>query len=380
MTAKAWRLPVLAEMLDRDTGRAEDSQAQAQKEIIEKTLADFGYTIEIQAIHEGPMVTQFGLKPGPDTRLSKIKGLDQDLALALSGLPVQIAEPTPDYPSLRLIVPKQQRRLVRMRRLLESDAFKESHGNLKIALGLDAFGQPVVIDLTEMPHLLIGGMTGSGKSMCLNGMIAGLLCIYRPDQVQFLLIDPAQVELKQYNGIPHLFGSIVTDSETVVEALETANKEINRRFTEFSKLGMRDLLTYNRRAPHVGRQLYPYLVIIIDNLVDLMMRHPTKVENNLTRIAAMGRSAGVHLVFATQRSNVEIVSGAIKANASVRIAFQVTSNIDSRLILDGSGAEELRGPGDMLYRAPTTNQPQRVQGVFVSDAEIIKLVRFWRRQ
>ncbi len=380
MAKKRWRLPALDKILEAVPPRSASDSVQSQRQIIEKTLADFGYPVQVDSMYEGPMVTQFSLTPGPETQLSKIKSLDVDLALALDGLPVQVEEPSPDHPRMRLIVGRARTRLVRLREVLETSAFRQSDATLKVGLGIDSFGQPVVIDLTEMPHLLIGGTTGAGKSVCINAMLTGLLCTYTPTELQLLLIDPAQVELKQYSGLPHLLAPVVTDSEVVVEMLQTSNKEINRRFTEFSKLGVRDLSAYNRRAPHVGRQRYPYLLIVIDNLIDLMLRHPTKVENALTRIAAMGRGAGVHLIFATQRSNVDIVAGAIKANAAGRIAFRVTSNTDSRLILDASGAEDLLNEGELLYRAPNTNQTRRVQGAYVSDVEIERLVAFWRGQ
>ena len=376
---RPWKIPPIGEILDDFRTETGPTKVSRQMVTLEKALAELGVEARIRKVYKGPTVTQFGLEPGPEVQISKIKNLDNDLALALCA-PVAIEEPGPGHPYVRIVVADEYRTQVKLRRILESSVFQQKEGLLKVGLGLDTFGEPVVIDLTALPHLLIGGATGSGKSVCINGMIAGLLCTYSPDWVQFLMIDPAQVELKHYEGIPHLFAPVVVESEQVVEALHAMNQEINRRYTEFSKRGVRDLLSYNQSAIHLDRAAFPYLVIIIDNLADLMIDAPGEVEPALTRIAAMGRGAGIHLIFATQRSNVELVAGALKANLAGRIAFKVVSSIDSRLILDSSGAENLFGPGDLLYKGPDIPIPERVQGVYVSDQELDRIVRFWQRQ
>ncbi len=380
MVKSAGQLPPISDILDDRAVAHTESNAQKQILIIEKILAELGTEASVVDVYEGPTVTQFRLAPGPEVKLSQLKSLDQDLALALSGVPVQIAEPSPDHPYARIIVAKQRRTTVRLRAILESAEFERADGLLKIGLGLDTFGTPLVVDLTTLPHLLIGGTTGSGKSVCINAIISGLLCLYLPEQVQFLMIDPLRVELKKYDGLPHLFCPVITESAQVIEALDAANQEINRRFTELSKLGVRNLAAYNRRAPHANKNTLPYLIVVIDNLVDLMMRAPKEIEQALVRLAAMGRSAGTHLVFATQRSNVDIVAGAIKANASGRIAFRVTSSADSQLILDMAGAEELSGEGDMLFKSPEFPTPRRAQGVYVAEAELDRISGFWRRR
>ena len=380
MAHQAWPMPPLKEILDDVVPDVDQAVAKQQAFAIEKVLSELGAAVQVREVQQGPTLTQFSLKPGPDVKINQIKKLDQDLALTLSGLPVYLEDPTPFSPYLKLVIPNQRHRTVPLRQVLESAIFQKKAGRLKIALGLNSSSAPVVIDLAEMPHLLIGGMTGSGKSVCLNALIAGLLCSYAPDHLQLALIDPLQIELKQYSGIPHLIAPVVTQSDKVLEVLQAINAELDRRFTTFSKLSARDLPAYNQAAGRSGQEKIPYLAIFIDNLVDLMLRAAADVEPALTRIAAMGRSAGVHLIFATQRSNVDIVTGAIKANASGRVAFQVSSSADSRLILDASGAEDLFGAGDMLYKAPNTTILQRVQGVYVSEGELKRLVRFWRRQ
>jgi S-DNA-T family DNA segregation ATPase FtsK/SpoIIIE len=277
-----------------------------------------------------------------------------------------------------VIVPNFQTTTVNLRRLLESPVFQQKEGLLKVGLGVDTFDQPVVLVLATLPHLLIGGTTGSGKSVCLNGMIASLLCTYPPAVVRLVLIDPLQVELKHYEGVPHLLVPVTTNADQVLNVLASLNTEIARRFTDFSKRGVREIKTYNQQAAALDQELMPYLVIFVDNLTDLMLTQPREIEQGLSRIAAMGRGAGVHLVIATQRSNVDVVSGAIKANASGRIAFRVVDSADSRLILDTSGAEDLLGPGDMLYKTPDVPLPRRAQGVYVTESELGRIVRFWR--
>lgn len=378
MTNRREPLPPLDKILDDSEISGDKTKVGAQAQLIEQNLAALGFEVSVRDVRQGPTLTQFSLKPGPEVKISQIKKLDKDLALGLSGLPVYIEDPTPNYPYLRLIIPNQQTIAVKLRRVLESPVFQQKEGVLKVGLGVDTFDQPVVIDLAGLPHLLIGGTTGSGKSVCLNGMIANILCTYPPQMVRLVLIDPLQVELKHYEGIPHLLVPVTTKAEQVLNVLASLNTEITRRFSHFSKRGVREIKAYNQQATALNQEQMPYIVIFIDNLTDLMLDNPREMEQSLSRIAAMGRGAGVHLIFATQRSNVDVVSGALKANASGRIAFHVVDSADSRLILDAAGAEDLLGPGDMLYKTPDTPFPRRAQGVYVSETELGRIIKFWQ--
>jgi S-DNA-T family DNA segregation ATPase FtsK/SpoIIIE len=380
MTQQSYELPDLDHILDHQAEESDTTTSAQQKQVIEQTLAAFGLTVKVGDVRTGPTLTQFGLKLGSETKISHVKRLDQDLSLALAGRPVWLEDPTPNYPYLRLVILNEQPVPVSLRQVLTPPAYQKQSGHLKVGLGLDSFARPLTIDLAEMPHLLIGGMTGSGKSTCLNAMLASLLCAYPPDVLHLALIDPLRIELEAYGGIPHLFAPLASRLRPVVDLLEGLNSAIDRRFTGFSKLGLRNILAYNQQARQTGREPLPYLVVLVDNLTDLILRSGQEIEPLLTRLAAMGRGAGVHLVIATQRSNVEIVSGALKANATARIAFKVTSNADSRLILDATGAENLFGPGDMLYKAPNAGLLQRVQGTRPSPAEIDRLIGYWQHQ
>ncbi|MDX1521591.1 MAG: DNA translocase FtsK [Anaerolineae bacterium] len=379
MAAQQYTLPPIEQILDPVEVNPDPTIVQAQKQIIEKTLAELGVEVRVGDMRTGPTLTQFGIKPGPEVKVSQIRKLTDDLALALGGLPVRLEDPTANYPYLRLIIPAPQHNGVKLRQLFDSPLLQKQSGGLKVGLGVDTFTRPVVIDLTTLPHLLIGGTTGSGKSVCLNTMIAGLLCRHSPQQIQLLLIDPLQIELSHFGGIPHLLVPVVSRTDQVIDALNAVINEMERRFTNLSKLGVRDVAAYNQQAAHTNRPPIPYIAIFLDNLTDLMQAAGKEVTQALTRIAAMGRSAGIHLVIATQRSNVDVVTGALKANAPARIAFRVLDSADSRLILDAAGAEELFGAGDMLYRAPNSSLLQRIQGVQVSDDELKRIVNHWQR-
>ncbi len=371
------QLPPIDRILDTPQSGIDKTVATDQAKRIETSLADFGLEVTVRDIRQGPTLTQFSLKPGPNVKVNQIKKLSPDLALALSGLPITLEDPTANYPFLRMIVPNNQRDLVRLRPILESAAFQKHKGVLKVGLGVDTFDQHIIIDLASLPHLLIGGSTGSGKSMCLNGIVASLLCTYTPKYLRLVLIDPLQIELKQFGAIPHLLVPVASQAEQILNVLASLNTEVNRRYTAFSKRAVRSIEGYNQQIATTDEEKMPYLVIIIDNLTDLMLASAREIEQALSRITAMGRGAGIHLVFATQRSNVDVVSGAIKANASGRIAFRVVNSADSRLILDTSGAEDLYGPGDMLYKTSEVPIPQRGQGVYVSERELVRLTGFW---
>lgn len=353
-----------------------ETEAHAQVEIIEKTLGELGIAAEVRNIHYGPRLTQFTLKTGHPGEVANIIKAEADLAVALSGSLAQIEEPDPRYPYLRIIVENHGRPDVRLRRILESPTFQHAPGAIKIGLGLDTFGGAVVIDLAGLPHLLIGGTTGSGKSVCINATIASLLSVYRPEEVRLLLIDPLRVELEKYEGLPHLATPVVSRTRDVPDILNQVIEEIERRYITFSQAGVRDIAAYNRQA---ARKL-AYLIIIIDNLLDLLQVASKDIEQALTRIAQKARGAGVHLILATVRANTGTVSGTIKANFPGRIAFRVTDRAESQQILDAGGAEKLLGQGDMLYKSPQTNFIQRVQGMYVTEEELQRITHFWRQR
>jgi S-DNA-T family DNA segregation ATPase FtsK/SpoIIIE len=311
-------------------------------------------------------------------RVSRIVSLSNDLALALAAAPIRIEAPIPGRPYVGLEVPNSTTNLVTLRSLMESERFQRARGPLKLALGQDVSGRPVVSDLTTMPHLLIAGATGSGKSVCINALVACLISVHTPQTLRLLMIDPKMVELVNYNGIPHLLAPVVTELEKVISVLSWATREMDRRYKLFAKEGTRNIVGFNEKMVREGKEILPYIIIIIDELADLMMMAPDEVERTITRIAQMARATGMHLIIATQRPSVDVVTGLIKANFPARIAFAVTSQIDSRVILDTPGAERLLGKGDMLYMAADSAKLQRLQGVFVSDQELVRLTRFWK--
>ncbi len=380
MTNQPWQLPDIPQILDAVPPKTGQPNVLRQKRILEATLADFGFEIKVHQVQQGPRVTLFSLIPAADTQLTKIKNLDQDLAVALSGAAVKIAMPTSRQPNVVILVPHSgggQESTIKLRQVLNTPIFRKGPGRLKVGLGLDIIGRPVTIDLAEMPHLLIGGTTGSGKSVCLHAIIAGLLCTYPPNLLQLLLIDPLTIELRDYNHLPHLFAPVVTRSTQALDTLGTVSTVIDRRYQIFSEHRARDIVTYNQKLSQLGQDNIPYIVIIIDNVFDLLMTSTKEVEQIITRMAQRARGAGVHLILSTPRAETSALSGTIKANFPGRIAFRVMGPAESRLILDQSGAEDLLEPGDMLLKAPNTTELQRVQGAFVSEAERRRIVEFW---
>ena len=386
-------LPPL-EILDRASPKAfEEGEVRRKARIIEETLEGFGLPVKVVEINRGPAVTQYGVEPGlierkvrngeasySRVRVSKITSLVNDIALALAAAPIRIEAPVPGRSVVGIEVPNDEIALVSLRSIMESDGFSKVKSPLRIALGQDVSGQPVVADLAKMPHLLIAGATGSGKSVCINAIVSCLLLNNPPEQLQLLLIDPKMVELTAYNGIPHLMAEVVIEVEQVVAALTWVTRIMEERYKLFSQHRARNIEDYNNK---VGRkadaEALPYIVVVIDELADLMMGAPVEVEWAICRIAQMARATGIHLVLATQRPSVDVVTGLIKANFPARISFQVTSQVDSRVMLDVNGAETLLGRGDMLFMAPDSARLQRVQGCYVSDKEIGQLVEFWRR-
>ncbi len=388
-----WRLPRVEDILDDfgNTDLTEEDLAE-RAHIIEDTLGSFGVPVTVVEVNKGPVVTQFGLRPGYITRkvrgeekrmkvrVSKIQALSNDLSLALAASPIRIEAPVPGRNIVGLEVPNASVAMVSLRSILESEEFKRLKAPLRVCLGQDVSGSPVAASLARMPHLLIAGATGSGKSVCVNAVICSLLFRYTPDELRFVMVDPKRVELTGYNGIPHLVDSVVTEIEKVVGVLHWATTEMDRRYKDLEKAGARNVDTYNAKRQAEGKAILPYIVIIIDELADIMMMAPDDVERSLVRIAQMARATGIHLVIATQRPSVNVVTGLIKANFPSRVAFAVTSQIDSRVILDIPGAERLLGSGDMLFMRPDSAKLARLQGAFVSDVEVNRLARYWRGQ
>ena len=384
-------LPSL-DLLDKTSPRTwEESEIRRNAKIIEETLASFGLPVKVVEINHGPAVTQYGVEPGlierrdrrgeltfSRVRVSKISALVKDLALALAADPLRIEAPVPGRSMLGIEVPNREIAIVSLRSVMESEVFSKMKRRLKIALGQDITGTPLVADLAAMPHLLIAGATGSGKSVCINAIICSLLFNNTPEQLRLLLIDPKMVELTGYNGVPHLLSPVVTDLEHVVGALTWVTRLMEERYRQFSKHRVRNIQEFNRKiARKDGIEELPYLVVVVDELADLMMSAPTEVEWAICRIAQMARATGIHLIIATQRPSVDVVTGLIKANFPARISFAVSSQVDSRVIIDSAGAETLLGRGDMLFIAPDSPRAVRVQGCYVSDNEISKLVQFW---
>jgi len=395
VSSTPWQLPDIRDIFEEaEEGEVGTEEIRQRSRIIEETLASFGVPARVVEVNRGPTVTQYGVQPGyiervdrktgtvrrERVKVSRIVALQNDLALALAAAPIRIQAPVPGKPYVGIEVPNRRTSLVTLRSVLESEVWRTFKGRLKIALGRDVAGQPVAADLARMPHLLIAGATGSGKSVCINAIICCLMATHTPDEVRFILIDPKRVELTVYNGAPHVIGDVVTDTDMVVDVLQWAVREMERRYLLFSEHRVRDIVRYNQKARRTGGEPLPYIVIIIDELADLMLAAPDEVERAVVRLAQMARATGIHLVVATQRPSVDVVTGLIKANFPARIAFAVTSQVDSRVILDTPGAEQLLGQGDMLFLPPDSSKLARLQGVFVSDREIQRLVAFWKAQ
>ena len=377
-----------------------DETLQAMSRQVELKLHDFGVEVEVVAVHAGPVITRFELQPAPGVKVSQISSLAKDLARALSTVSVRVVEVIPGKSVIGLEVPNEVRELVTLGEVLRSEIYERAHSKLTLALGRDIGGQPVVTDLGRMPHLLIAGTTGSGKSVALNAMLLSLLYKATPQEVRLLLVDPKMLELSVYEGIPHLLTPVVTDMSEATNALRWCCVEMDRRYRQLATVGVRNLAGFNRRLHELAEKgesvpdplsdpdengvlpvlkPLPYLVVVIDELADLMLVVGKKAEELITRIAQKARAAGIHLVVATQRPSVDVITGLIKANIPARIAFQVSARVDSRTIIDQGGAEALLGSGDMLFLPPATSLVQRVHGAFVDDAEVHRVVD-WLRQ
>ena len=388
-TVIQWKLPDIKEVLVSGSAPAMNEEFIEQRSrLIAETLASFGAPVQVVEINRGPTITQFGVEPlfvetrtgRTKVRVNKIASLADDLALALAAPRIRIQAPVPGHSYVGIEVPNDEMTLVALRDILESDAFQRNKNVLRFALGKDVTGHPITTTLDTMPHLLIAGTTGSGKSVCVNAILTCFLMYNTPDDLRLILVDPKRVELTGYNGVPHLLSPVVVEIDRVIGALQWMTREMDKRYHMFAQVGSRNITDYNARMKLQGGKKLPFLVIVIDELADLMMIAPGETEQTITRLAQLARATGIHMILATQRPSVDVVTGLIKANFPARIAFAVASNTDSRVILDQPGAERLLGRGDMLFQAPDAPSAARLQGVFVSDNEIQNLVEFWRQQ
>ncbi|MDX1414454.1 MAG: DNA translocase FtsK 4TM domain-containing protein [Candidatus Promineifilaceae bacterium] len=388
-TGYTWTLPAISDILESGSDLDLNNAAiREQVEIIEHTLESFGAPSTVVEINQGPTVTQFGVEPNYITmrngrrtkvKVGKISGLADDLALALAARSIRIQAPVPGKSYVGIEVPNSSKSLVSLRDVMEADEYRKIKSPLGLGLGQNVSGQPIVADLTIMPHLLIAGTTGAGKSVCVNGIITCLLLQNTPDDLKLVMIDPKRVELTGYNGIPHLAAPVVVEMDRVISTLQWALREMDIRYKQFAEIGARHIVEYNKKLTRrKNSQKLPYIVIIVDELADLMMLAPEDTERAITRLAQLARATGIHLVIATQRPSVDVVTGLIKANFPARIAFAVASSTDSRVILDSSGAERLLGQGDMLFQKPDAPAPLRLQGCYVSDGELHKLISYWQ--
>ena len=381
-----WKLPDYRSLLSSGSAKEFDhEQLLRQAQVIEETLASFGAPGRVVEVNTGPVITQFAVEPdyltarsGKKSRVkvSAISQLDKDLQLALGAKSIRIEAPVPGKGYVGIEVPNPGAALVSLRDIMESESFRKIKSPLAVALGMAVDGTPISGDLTQMPHLLIAGTTGSGKSVCVNAIINSIVATQSPETVKFIMVDPKRVELTGYNGMPHLIAPVVVELEHIVSVLKWVTREMDERYKKFSSIGARNVIDYNKNRD-ASLELMPYIVVIIDELADLMMSAPEETERTITRIAALARATGIHLIIATQRPSVDVVTGLIKANFPARIAFAVAGSVDSRVILDQPGAERLLGTGDMLYLSGDSPAPLRLQGVFVSDDEINNISRYW---
>jgi S-DNA-T family DNA segregation ATPase FtsK/SpoIIIE len=387
----SWELPTLSTLLEAGSVQdISDVQIREQVEIIEHTLDSFGAPATVVEISQGPTITQFGVEPSfieqrsgkrTKVKVGKIASLADDLALALAARSIRIQAPVPGKGYVGIEVPNSEKAVVSLRDVMESAEFQKITTPLAIGLGQNVAGQPISADLAQMPHLLIAGTTGSGKSVCVNSIVACLLLQNTPDQVKFVMVDPKRVELTGYNAIPHLVAPVVVDLDRVVGTLKWAMREMDNRYKRLADLSVRNIVEYNKKVTANGKdgaEKMPYIVFVIDELADLMMLSPEETEKGITRLAQLSRATGIHMIIATQRPSVDVVTGLIKANFPARVAFAVASGTDSRVILDTTGAERLLGQGDMLFQSPDAAAPLRMQGCYVSPHELNNIIEYWR--
>lgn len=374
-----WDFPSL-DLLDYSSStKAEAGDIGKNVEMIKKTLKDFGVDVAMNEVNVGPALTQYTLKPAEGVKLNTITARANDVALAIAAHPIRIEAPIPGKSLVGIEVPNKVAATVSLREVLEAPEYKEVQSNLALGLGRDVAGNVAIADIKKMPHLLIAGATGSGKSVCMNALLVNLLYRNSPQDLRLLLIDPKRVEFTEYNGIPHLMTNVITETDKIISALRWAVSEMERRYQLLSTYNRRNIDAFNESVPE-GEQKMPYLVVVVDELADLMTQAANEVETSIVRIAQMARAVGMHLIVATQRPSVDVITGLIKANIPARIAFAVASQPDSRTILDQGGADKLLGRGDMLYLASDQPQPKRIQGVMLKDKEIRTVTEFLKTQ
>ncbi len=370
-----WEYPPISLLAQAGSGKADRGDLKKNAAIIERTLDSFGIAARVVEVNLGPAVTQYALEIALGTKLSKITALSNDMALALAAPTgqIRIEAPIPGRSMVGIEIPNRSLEFVTLKQMLQSDVMRNAKSKLTVSLGLDVSGNAVVANIAKMPHVLIAGTTGSGKSVLINSWVCSLLYRATPDEIKLIMVDPKRVELVGYNGIPHLLTPVIVDTDKILSALKWALQEMDRRYKQFAEVGVRNIDSFNELS---GFQALPYIVIFVDELADLMAYAPVEVEDAICRLAQMARATGIHLVIATQRPSVDVITGLIKANVPSRIAFNVSSMIDSRVIIDSPGAEKLLGRGDMLYIPPDQAKPSRIQGTFVSEQEVQKLVAF----
>lgn len=380
-----WTLPPL-DLLNEDQEEALTGDISASANMIKRTLANFGIEVEMGEVSVGPTVTQFTMRPAVGVKLSRITTLGPDLSLALAAHPIRIEAPIPGKSLVGIEVPNRKVAIVGLRNMFEDEVYKKSQYFFPLALGRDVSGMPVFAGLDKMPHLLIAGATGTGKSVGINAVLLSLLYKHSPEVLKLILVDPKRVELSLYNDIPHLITPVITDNKKVLGALKWTVNEMDRRYDTLSKSGSKDIFSYNAKMTHsidsgqADKSLMPFIVVVIDELADLMAQYGRDVEAAIVRLAQMSRAVGIHLILSTQRPSVEVITGLIKANITSRIAFQVASQIDSRTILDMAGSEKLLGKGDMLFLAGDVAKPRRLQGAMVTEKEVKDVVKFIKTQ
>ena len=388
-TGKGFQLPSINFLEEPEfrIGSADDENLRMQSQLLEKKLEDFGVQGRVVEVAPGPVITTFEYEPAPGVKINKIVTLTDDLALAMRAISIRIVAPIPGKAVIGIEVPNTNRQVVRFKEVIASSAFEKSKSKLSLCLGKDIVGNPVVAELEKMPHLLIAGATGTGKSVALNAMICSLLYKSKPDEVKIIMVDPKRIELSSYDGIPHLITPVVTNPKKATNALFWAVREMERRYELLSEMGARNIKQYNNKVAKVNKPIdkeppesLPYIVIVIDELADLMILASRDVEVALTRLAQMARAAGIHLILATQRPSVDVLTGIIKANFPTRLTFQVSSKTDSRTIIDTVGAENLLGSGDMLFLPPGTAKLQRIHGAYISETELSQINAFLRQQ
>ncbi len=374
-----WVLPPL-DLLNEDRDQASSGDIQSNALIIKRTLSNFGIDVEMGEVSIGPTVTQYTLRPAVGVKLARISALNPDLSLALAAHPIRIEAPIPGKSLVGIEVPNKKSALIGLRDMFSQEEFTKSKYFLPLAIGRDVAGAPIFAGLDKMPHLLIAGATGTGKSVTINAMLLSMLYKHSPEMLKLILVDPKRVELSLYNEIPHLITPVITDTKKVLGALRWAVGEMDRRYEQLSKTGSRDIFSYNAKMASKTDQPMPFIIIVIDELADLMVSYGRDVEAAIVRLAQMSRAVGIHLIVSTQRPSVEVITGLIKANITSRMALQVASQVDSRTILDMAGAEKLLGRGDMLYMSGDASKPRRVQGLFVTEHEVKDVVAFLRNQ